>query len=44
MVEIQELASIQMSLVVDRGTLKFRGNIVKGNRIFGFLRPVERGK
>lgn len=40
---MEEIAAIAMSLMRDRQQLKWRVNLVKGDRIFGFLKPVREG-
>ena len=40
MIKMEEIANGEISLVVDRGIKKYRMNIVKSDRIFGFLKPV----
>jgi hypothetical protein len=37
---MKEIATAQMSLINDRNVLKWRVNLVKGDRLFGFIRPV----
>jgi hypothetical protein len=37
---MDEIASVQMNLMRDRNVLKCRVNIIKGGRIFGFIKPV----
>jgi len=37
---MNELADVHMTLIKDRNVLKWRMNVVKGNRMFGFIRPV----
>lgn len=35
-----EHGTIVLSLVEDRKQLKYRVNLIRGNKIFGFLKPV----
>ncbi len=37
---MKELARIQVSLLNDRSVLKWRINLIKGNLIFGQMKPV----
>jgi len=39
-VNIRELAMMNVSLVQDRGMLKWRVNMVRDGRVFGFMRPA----
>jgi hypothetical protein len=32
---------IQMQLIKIRGRLKWKVNVVRGNRVIGFIKPVE---
>jgi len=38
---MEELKGIQITLVKDRNILKWRVNLIKGNVIFGWLKPVN---
>jgi hypothetical protein len=40
---MEEIAAITMSLLRDRQILKWRVNLVKGGKVFGFLKPVREG-
>jgi len=37
---MEEIGSVNITLIQDRGLKKVRVNYVKDNRVFGFLRPV----
>jgi len=38
---MEELRSINVALIRDRGTLKLRVNLIKKNVIFGWLKPAD---
>jgi hypothetical protein len=38
---MENISSIHISLINDRGQMKWRVNLIKGNKIFGFLKPVN---
>jgi len=40
---MEEIAAISMSLLRDRQQLKWRVNLIKNGRVFGFLKPVREG-
>jgi hypothetical protein len=40
---MEEIAVMNMSLLRDRQILKWRVNLVKEGKIFGFLKPVREG-
>jgi len=37
---IKEIARLEISLIDDRGFKKLRTNLVKNNRIFGFIKTI----
>jgi hypothetical protein len=39
-VKMEEIGSVNITLIRDRGLKKVRINCIKGNHVFGFLRPV----
>lgn len=39
---MKELGSIQVTLLQDRNRLKWRVNLVKGNIIRGYLKPIDK--
>jgi hypothetical protein len=41
---MKELAKFELSLVRDRGLLKWRVNLIKRDRVVGFLRPIKGGE
>lgn len=41
---MKRLARMDLTLVHDRGQLKWMVNLIRGNRINGFLRPVNHGR
>lgn len=40
MIDMEEIAKVQISLLMDRGVKKVRTNVVKDGRIWGFLKAV----
>lgn len=38
---MKEMGTMVVSLVEDRDTLKWRVNLIKGDKINGFLRPAK---
>jgi hypothetical protein len=36
---MQEIAKLQISVLVDRGYKKIMTNVVRGDRVFGFIKP-----
>ena len=38
---MEELKSMHISLVKDRGILKYRVNLIKENVVFGWLKPIN---
>lgn len=38
---VQEIGSVHLTLLEDRDRLKWRINLVKGNRIVGCLKPMK---
>jgi len=39
--EMNELASINATLINDRDVLKWRVNLVKDGKLYGFMKPVQ---
>jgi len=37
---MKELKQMEITLLEDQGVLKWRVNLVKGNLIFGWIKPV----
>ena len=37
---MNELASVHATLIRDRNVLKWRVNLVRDGRVFGFIKPV----
>ena len=44
MIKIRERGTITLSLLEDRGQLKWRVNLIKENRVVGFLKPIKGGE
>lgn len=40
-VDIRELATINMRLIDDRNVIKCRVNMIKNGRLIGFIKPVD---
>ncbi len=38
---MKELASIHLTLFKDREVKKIRISVIKGDRIFGFIKPID---
>ncbi|HLC39365.1 MAG TPA: hypothetical protein VJJ76_00600 [archaeon] len=38
--ELKEIASVHATLIKDRNVLKWRVNLVRDGKIYGFLKPV----
>lgn len=37
---MKEIGIVVTSLIEDRGVMKYEVNVVKDNKIFGFIKPV----
>jgi len=37
---MEEIAKVQISVLMDRGVKKVRTNVIRGGRVWGFLRTV----
>lgn len=40
MVEMEEIARVQISVLMDRGVKKVRTNVIRDGRVWGFLKSV----